>query len=335
MFALEAKRGVEATLERVFKATGNKFHTLVVAWAGRTAGIKTEGDTTYIMFPSIDETKPVSQTLFNELIGYALHELGHKWFTQDRPWDNARQQHGSYVSALINGLEDPRIEQCVMNSGYAPNARALFEFLTNQVLRKNGYVEADDFKNIPFMLAIEGRRLNGYSICFDSIVNASPYRTELRWALKAAQKANDTKAIVKIAITLYERLKKRREELKQQQEQQPQQDQPGDQPGQDGSEASQNGAGDANDDGEGEDEGQPGSQPGDEPGEPGDEPGDQPSDKPGEGGGYGEGGDEPVGRDPEPTNFINDRCGEIKADADEKRSRPHVGKPIVLDFNLV
>ena len=339
MFALEAKRGVEATLERVFKATGNKFHTLVVAWAGRTAGIKTEGDTTYIMFPSIDETKPVSQTLFNELIGYALHELGHKWFTQDRPWDNARQQHGSYVSALINGLEDPRIEQCVMNSGYAPNARALFEFLTNQVLRKNGYVEADDFKNIPFMLAIEGRRLNGYSICFDSIVNASPYRTELRWALKAAQKANDTKAIVKIAITLYERLKKRREELKQQQEQQPQQDQPGDQPGQDGSEASQNGAGDANDDGEGEGEGQPGSQPGDEPGEPGDEPGDQPgdqpSDKPGEGGGYGEGGDEPVGRDPEPTDFINDRCGEIKADADEKRSRPHVGKPIVLDFNLV
>lgn len=335
MFALEAKRGVEATLERVFKATGNKFHTLVVAWAGRTAGIKTEGDTTYIMFPSIDETKPVSQTLFNELIGYALHELGHKWFTQDRPWDNARQQHGSYVSALINGLEDPRIEQCVMNSGYAPNARALFEFLTNQVLRKNGYVEADDFKNIPFMLAIEGRRLNGYSICFDSIVNASPYRTELRWALKAAQKANDTKAIVKIAIALYERLKKRREELKQQQEQQPQQDQPGDQPGQDGSEASQNGAGDANADGEGEGEGQPGSQPGDEPGEPGDEPGDQPSDKPGEGGGYGEGGDEPVGRDPEPTNFINDRCGEIKADADEKRSRPHVGKPIVLDFNLV
>jgi hypothetical protein len=220
MFALEAKRGVEATLERVFKATGNKFHTLVVAWAGRTAGIKTEGDTTYIMFPSIDETKPVSQTLFNELIGYALHELGHKWFTQDRPWDNARQQHGSYVSALINGLEDPRIEQCVVNSGYAPNARALFEFLTNQVLRKNGYVEADDFKNIPFMLAIEGRRLNGYTICFDSIVNASPYRTELRWALKAAQKANDTKAIVKIAIALYERLKKRREELKQQQEQQ-------------------------------------------------------------------------------------------------------------------
>ena len=336
MIALEAKRGVEATLERVFKATGNRFEKLVVAWTGTTAGIKTEGDTTYIMFPSVDETKPVEQTMFNELIGYALHELGHKWFTQDRPWDNARKQHGAYVSALINGLEDPRIEECVVNSGYAPNARVLFEFLVNQVLRKNGYVKPDDFKNIPFMLAIEGRRLNGYTICFDSIVDASPYKVELRWALKAAKKAQDTKTITKIAIELYARLKQRRDELQQQDQQQ---DQPGDksQPGQDGSEASQNGAGDANADGEGEGEGEQGSQPGDQPGQPGDqpgnEPGDQPSDQPG--GGHGEGGDEPVGRNPEPTDFINDRCGEIKADADEHRPRPHVGKPIVLNFELV
>lgn len=339
MIALEAKRGVEATLERVFKATGNRFDKLVVAWTGTTAGIKTEGDTTYIMFPSVDETKPVPQTMFNELIGYALHELGHKWFTQDRPWDNARKQHGAYVSALINGLEDPRIEECVVNSGYAPNARVLFEFLVNQVLRKNGYVEPDDFKNIPFMLAIEGRRLNGYAICFDSIVDASPYKVELRWALRAAKKARDTKTIVKIAVELYARLKQRRDELQQEQQQQEQQqDQPGDksQPGQDanseGSEASQNGAGDANADGEGEGEGEQGSQPGDQPG---DEPGDEPSDQPGEGGGHGEGGDEPVGRNPEPTDFINDRCGEIKADADENRPRPHVGKPVVLNFELV
>jgi hypothetical protein len=304
MIALEAKRGVETTLERVFKATGNRFDKLVVAWTGTTAGIKTEGDTTYIMFPSVDETKPVPQTMFNELIGYALHELGHKWFTQDRPWDNARKQHGAYVSALINGLEDPRIEECVVKSGYAPNARVLFEFLVNQVLRKKGYVEPDDFKNIPFMLAIEGRRLNGYAICFDSIVDASPYKVELRWALKAAQKARDTKTITEIAIKLYARLKQRRDELQQQQQQQEQQqDQPGDksQPGQDansgGSEASQNGAGDANADGEG--------------------------------------GDEPVGRNPEPTDFINDRCGEIKSDADEHRPRPHVGKPVVLNFELV
>lgn len=349
MLALEAKRGVEATLERVYKSTGNGFDKLIVTWSGSTAGIKTEGDTTFIMFPGIDETKHVEQSLFNELIGYALHELGHKWFTQDRPWDQARRDHGAFVGALINGLEDPRIEQKVINSGFAPNAQSLFGFLVNQVLRKNGYVEPDDFKNIPFMLAIEGRRLNGYDICVPSIVAKSPYATHLRWALKAAQKATDTKRIVKIAIELYERLKQRREELKQEQQQQDQQSgeqqpgqqssdpgqqgeqqgqQPGDQPGDaNGSEASQNGAGDANADGEGEGEGD---------GNGGDERDDEPSDKPGHGGGHGSGpaDDEPVGRDPEPTDFINEQCESIKADADEYRPRPHVGKPIYANFRF-
>jgi hypothetical protein len=350
MLALEAKRGVEATLERIYKSTGNDFEKLMVTWSGSTAGIKTEGSTTFIMFPGIDETKPVEQSLFNELIGYALHELGHKWFTQDRPWDEARRQHGAFVGALINGLEDPRIEQKVINSGYAPNAQALFGFLVNQVLRKSGYVEPDDFKNIPFMLAIEGRRLNGYDICVPSIVGKSPYAAELRWALKAAQKASDTKRIAKIAVELYERLKQRREELKQeQQQQQGQQDQPGqqsseqqagDQQGQqggdpgdangEGSEASQNGAGDANSGGEGEGEGEGN-------GGSSDERDDEPSDKPGRGGGHGNGpaDDEPVGRNPEPTDHINEQCETLKADADERRTRPHVGKPIYTKFNFV
>jgi hypothetical protein len=351
MLALEAKRGVEATLERIYKSTGNDFEKLMVTWSGSTAGIRTDGNTTFIMFPGIDETKPVEQSLFNELIGYALHELGHKWFTQDRPWDQARRDHGAFVGALINGLEDPRIEQKVINSGYAPNAQALFGFLVNQVLRKNGYVEPDDFKNIPFMLAIEGRRLNGYDICVPSIVAKSPYAAELRWALKAAQKATDTKRIAKIAVELYERLKQRREELKQeqQQQQQGQQDQPGQQsseqqagdqqpsdqagdPGDangEGSEASQNGAGDANSGGEGEGEGEGN-------GGSSDERDDEPSDKPGRGGGHGNGpaDDEPVGRNPEPTDHINEQCETLKADADERRTRPHVGKPIYTTFRF-
>jgi hypothetical protein len=352
MLALEAKRGVEATLERIYKSTGNEFDQLMITWSGSTAGIRTDRNITFIMFPGIDETKPVEQSLFNELIAYALHELGHKWFTQDRPWDEARRQHGAFVGALINGLEDPRIEQKVINSGYAPNAQALFGFLVNQVLRKSGYVEPDDFKNIPFMLAIEGRRLNGYDICVPSIVAKSPYAAELRWALKAAQKATDTRRIVKIAVELYERLKQRREELKQEkqqeQQQQPQdqQDQPGqqsseqqagdqqdqqDQQGGDanGSQASQNGAGDANASGEGEGEG-------DGNGSPSDERDDEPSDKPGQGGGHGNNPshDEPVGRNPEPTDFINEQCETLKADADERRNRPHVGKPIYADFRF-
>jgi|GEM_PF-1696005 len=330
MIALEAKRGVEATLERVYKATSNSFEKLVVSWSGSTAGIKNEGDTTYIMFPGIDETKPVSQSMFNEFIGYALHELGHKWFTEDEPWDIAREQHGDYVGKLINGLEDPRIEQKVIDSGYAPNARSLFEFLTNQILRKDGYVKPDDFKNIPFMLAIEGRRLNGYEVCVPSIIDASPYKVELRWALKAAKQAKNTHRIAQIAIELYARLKQTRQQQQQPGEsgeqpggsdQQPGQQpgQPGDQPGEqsgeqpgDASQTDQNGAGDAQTPGEGVDKGSEEN-----------------------GSGNGSGHSEPTGRDVEPVALIQDRCEGIRSKADEVRARPHPGKPIWARIDFI
>ena len=39
MLGIEIKRGVEATLERVFHATGNHFDKLTVVWNGKTAGV--------------------------------------------------------------------------------------------------------------------------------------------------------------------------------------------------------------------------------------------------------------------------------------------------------
>ena len=304
MLGIEIKRGVEATLERVFHATGNHFDKLTVVWNGKTAGVSAKkvgkGVDANVIFPSIDETKAVDKKLFNKLIGYALHELGHVWFTTNQPWEDARDQHGSFVSSLINGLEDPRIERCVYESNYAPNARALFENLTNAVLEKDGYVQPDDFKNIPFMLAIEGRRLNGYSITHPSIVDQSPYAEHLSWALKSAHKARSTAKIVEIAIELNNRL--------QQQAEKPQdkpQDQPNDPP-----------------------------QPGGDPGDPSDgDPsgqGDKPADDPADDGKKGKSANG-KGREVEPTEFINDELSQHKADCDDRRERPHVGKPVFTD----
>ena len=305
MLGIEIKRGVEATLERVFHATGNHFDKLTVVWNGKTAGVSAKkvgkGVDANVIFPSIDETKAVDKKLFNKLIGYALHELGHVWFTTNQPWEDARDQHGSFVSSLINGLEDPRIERCVYESNYAPNARALFENLTNAVLEKDGYVEPDDFKNIPFMLAIEGRRLNGYSITHPSIVDQSPYAEHLSWALKSAHKARSTAKIVEIAIELNNRL--------QQQAEKPQdkpQDQPNDPP-----------------------------QPGGDPGDPSDgDPsgqGDKPADDPADDGKKSKKSANGKGREVEPTEFINDELSQHKADCDDRRERPHVGKPVFTD----
>ena len=346
MLGIDVKRGVAATLERVFHASGNRFGKLEVLWSGKTAGIihRKFGEVlnAKVLFPALDETKAVSKDTFNNLIGYALHELGHAWFTDNEPWDDARDKHGAFVSNLINGLEDPRIERLVIESGRAPNARALFENLVNSILKRDGYVKPDDKKNIPFLLAVEGRRLNGYAIIEPSIVDASPWATHIRWALTKAQNANDTKAIVKIALELFKRI------LEQEQtkpEDQP--DEPQDGPQGDGQDEPQGGS-------EGSDEGNPSEDSkdgpegnsdangdGDADGDDGDSgDGDADSDGDADGDANDEGGqssgkaDESFdgGRDVEPSSFIADELGEHRSTWDDV-SRPAVGKPVYAKFD--
>ena len=247
MLGLHAKRGVETTLERVYAATGNQFAKLQVIWSGATAGICTnEKGETLIRFPGISDEADVSNARFHDLIGYALHELGHAWFTDNAPWDAHRGDQ--FVFRLINGLEDPRIERRVIESGFAGNARSLFETLINSIVRdKPGdYVNPNDIDNVAFQLAIEGRRLNGYAIVKPAVFERSIWAEDIRWALRAAQKAVSTAEIVEVAVELARR-------LRQQQQQQQQQ-----QSGNDGSDGSQ----------EGEQEGsQEGSQKGNQEGE--------------------------------------------------------------------
>jgi hypothetical protein len=249
MLAIDLKRGVEATLERVFKQSGNQFGKLEFVWSGRTAAIKSERAggvlNAKVYFPSIDDNKQASRALYNEILGYAIHELGHAWFTDMDCWNVATSTHGQVLFNLINGLEDPRIEQCVIDSGYAPNSKTLFVNLLNSVLDEGGYVQPDDRANIPFMLAVEGRRLNGYPIKFESILSQSPWGADLEWALTKAKKAGSTAEVVTIAIELFKRLN----DTKQQEPQEPeksesedkQEDKPEDKQGEQSSESSDEG----------------------------------------------------------------------------------------------
>jgi hypothetical protein len=239
MLGFKIKRGVEASVERIFKSTGREFDSLSFSWSGKTAAVsftrEAHGVVARIIFPNIDDNADVPESKHHDLVGFAVHELGHVWFTENEPWDLARQYHGAFVGALINGLEDPRIEQCVIDSGYVPNGRVLFNHVVQSVLLKEGYAEPDDFKNIPFMLAIEGRRLNGYSIPFPSVLPDSPWREDLEWALH--QPATSTADIAETAIELNRRL----QEKKEQQDQQGDQQQDGQQDGQDGQQDQQQG----------------------------------------------------------------------------------------------
>ena len=348
MLGVNVKRGVATTLERVFNASGNQFDKLEVLWTGRTAGIIFERGhsscNAKVIFPSVDETSQIPEHTFNNLIGYALHELGHAWFTDNRAWDRARDKHGKFVSNLINGLEDPRIERKVIESGRAPNSRALFENLLNSVLAKDGYVKPDDKQNIPFLLAVEGRRLNGYNISHASIVDDSPWAKHLHWALKKARVAPDTATIVKIAVELFKRIREQEEQGQGQQEQE-QDGQPSDGEGQPSDGQPSDGEGQPSDkpseggnpsdkpsegDGEkGEGEGQPSDgQPSD--GQPSDEQGE--GDKPNGGNGYSN-EEYDGGREVEPSNFIEDELVKISKSSDAVSNRPAVGKPRIETFN--
>ncbi len=356
----QVKRGVASTLERVFQASGQNIDKLEVLWSGKSAGIvfkrasRTALSSVKVIFPSIDDMATISRKVFNDTLGYALHELGHAWFTDNEPWDDARNKYGSYVGSLINGLEDPRIEQCVIKSGYAPNAKALFEELTNSVLDKNGYVKPDDMKNVPFMLAIEGRRLNGYPITHPTVLGASPWSADIEWALKSAKKAKDTEKIAEIAIELFRRLQQAHEEQKQQPKQPPQEPQgDGDQQGDDGQQGDQ--AGDQQGDQAGDQGGQQGDKAdGEGKGSGGkDEGAGDGSDEPEQGSGDGQQGEsqgEPNNQGgsgysndpfndlsrkrPEFDKFIQNGLRPHNALADKVKVRPAVFKPKINEINF-
>lgn len=336
MLAIHAKRGVESTLERIFKNTGRKFDRLAFLWSGTTAGISFEHFGTdclraKIIFPAINELAHVSRERFNNLIGYAVHELGHAWFTDNKPWDIAKREHGGFVSNLINGLEDPRIERKVIESGYAPNSKALFEDLVNSVLSKDGYVDADDVKNVPFLLAVEGRRLNGYAINVPSIVDDAPWSADLHWALAQAQSAINTQQIVDIALELYKRLQQPSNPVPPEPPQPPDDEEPpvGGQPCDDGEPTE---GGDQPSDDEGNDEGDgEGDGEGDKPSDqPSDKPADKPSDKPNKGRGK---ADFEGGRDVEPSDFIEREMKDESFTVDDDRPRPSIAKPKYATFD--
>jgi hypothetical protein len=137
--------------------------------------------------------------------------LGHHWFTKSLAWQNVVHNAGGdkFLHGLINGLEDPRIEQAVINSGFANNSRNLFVGLVNHVVK--GKLPTD-FQNIPFILAVEGRRLNGYESLAKQTYQTTPWGSDLEWALTEAHTATNTMTIIEIAIDLANRLKGREDE---------------------------------------------------------------------------------------------------------------------------
>jgi hypothetical protein len=169
-----------------------------IRWHGDTAEVCQKK----VQLPALVDSMDYPQSVYRQMLGYGLHELGHIRYTDEAPWDWAIENHSRYLGRLINGLEDVRIEKAMILAGAD---QSFFENTINAALW-DGYVKADEQKNIPFILAVEGRRLNGYRLHCQSILDETPWSKELWWALKQGRTAKSTGAVVSIALRLYRRL---------------------------------------------------------------------------------------------------------------------------------
>ena len=169
-----------------------------INWHGQSAAVVGS----QIVLPAMNDDLDYPEVTYRQRLGYGFHELGHLRYTDHDPWDWAVHNHGRFLGGLINGLEDVRIERVMIRSGVD---QTLFEAAIKAAL-KDGYVKPDDRHNICFALAVEGRRLNGYRLSCNSILDESPWASPIWWALKKIRSVRSTAEVVTIALRLHRRL---------------------------------------------------------------------------------------------------------------------------------
>jgi len=210
MKGIFAKRRIESFAHRVANRYPTKLHPLEVIWGRATPafsrGWGESSSCSVIKLPYVGNGDEISTERYRHLLGMAAHELGHGLFTDDSAWAYVEKTNPK-ACRLLNGIEDFRIENEVIRSGFLEDAKRIFEELTNQATgttEEYAQVFDQDFDNVPFVLAIEGRRWNGYNLIASS--PPTEYSKEIGWALEKCQSVTCTADAAKIAIELWERV---------------------------------------------------------------------------------------------------------------------------------
>jgi len=212
MKGIETRRAVSTTLEKIWQASGRQPADLTIIFAGKTAMLTHERytgrdrkvkDRIKINMPAIDETGDIDVSLFSNLIGFSLHELAFAWFDPNLALQKAVTLDKS-VYAYACALQDVRVEQELIESGYAGNARALLENLLNSTLAGQPELDNTYKQNVPAIISIEGKRGNGYTLTRPDTLSGSPWEEAITKALKALSVAKTTETVLMIAQALYE-----------------------------------------------------------------------------------------------------------------------------------
>jgi len=148
MMGYEATAGIEAFAHKACAALTLKPVTIIWSSTIKTAAISSSG-TVYLATIMPDQI--VSRALFLRYVGYVVHELLHRAFTNFQV--NGK---GSYVQTLHNAVEDAWIERKAISTGLMGNIdqllSALIEGMTHEALATVG-----DWANpaqYPYALAV-------------------------------------------------------------------------------------------------------------------------------------------------------------------------------------
>ena len=159
----------------------------------------------FVRFPALKTTQRLTRAELDRWTGYFIHEICHALWTDESAWAVACREG---LSALVNGMEDVRIERRMIESARVDNAKSrlveLMDFVSSRPAPKGAQeYDSNNVKSLPWTLALIGRvQLNGYALPAGhaAFANLNPFMRRLVMAaLAKLDKAQDTLAVLRIA----------------------------------------------------------------------------------------------------------------------------------------
>ena len=119
--------------------------------------------TAEVSFPVLPATTRLSRAEADRWTGYFIHEAAHAIYTDEATWKDACREG---LQALVNGLEDVRIERELVAAGIADNTQDILTALVAYCVAKlPKKYDPNDGAQLPWTFAFFGRvYCNGYAI---------------------------------------------------------------------------------------------------------------------------------------------------------------------------
>ncbi len=161
-----------------------------------------------VYFPVAPAQHRLTKVELNRWIAYFIHELCHAVYTDETSWSLAVAES---LQALVNGMEDVRIEREFNRAGTAGNsADLLTELMVWATAKCPPSYDPNDMLQLPWTLAMFGRvRLCGYAIAdvarYDAMLSPSTRRL-VDWTMAQLDRAQSTADVLEIARKIQRRL---------------------------------------------------------------------------------------------------------------------------------